>query len=136
MFQCRSSFCALKRVTSLILTTSFSILLGSTLLGAQTIPVSTDAARLEVGKLMERSLVGGQTEQFRIELAANQFVHVDIEQQGVDVVIHVLGPDGKRIIDFNDDPTLRGTEEAAFAVRDAGVITLVIEPTRRRPKRS
>jgi len=131
MFQCRSSFFALKRVTSLILTISFSVVLGITLLCAQTIPVSTEATRLEVGKLMERSLAGGGTEEFRIELAANQIAHVNVEQQGVDVVIHVVGSDGKRIIDFNDDPTLKGTEEADFAVRDAGVITLVIEPTQK-----
>ena len=131
MFQCRSRFFALKRVTSLILTISFSVLLGIHLLCAQTIPVSTEATRLEVGKLMERSLAGGQDVQFRIELAANQFAHIDVEQQGVDVVVHIIGSDGKRIIDFNDDPTLRGTEDAEIAVRDAGVITLTIEPTQK-----
>src|SRR6185369_13324840 len=89
------------------------------------------ATRLEVGKLTERSLAGGQDVQFRIELAANQFAHIDVEQQGVDVVVHIIGSDGKRIIDFNDDPTLRGTEDAEIAVRDAGVITLTIEPTQK-----
>src|SRR5215468_3226107 len=131
MFQCRSSFFAFKRVTYLIPTISFSLVLSVVSVFAQTIPVSTVPTKLEVGTPIERSLAGGQTETFRVELAANQFMHIDVEQQGVDVVIHVIGPDGKPIIDFNDDPSLRGTEEAEIAVRDAGVITLAIEPTQK-----
>ena len=46
---------------------------------------------------VERSLSGGQTNEYRVRLNHGQFLHAVVEQKGIDVEVELLGPDGKRI---------------------------------------
>src|SRR5262245_37576641 len=44
-----------------------------------------DVRALELGKSIERELAGGQTHSYLIALAAGQYLHVVVEQRGIDV---------------------------------------------------
>jgi CHAT domain-containing protein/tetratricopeptide (TPR) repeat protein len=57
--------------------------------------------QLEPGKLVERRLVGGEIHSYRIMLTAGQFLNVVINQQGINVVMTLFGPDGKLIIEID-----------------------------------
>src|SRR5579864_3716876 len=72
------------------LTLAFGLLCAS-LAGAQQIP------ELKPNSSVERSLPGGQTDEYRIVLDAGQFFHTVVEQKGIDVEVVLLGPDGQRI---------------------------------------
>src|SRR6266849_574199 len=65
---------------------------------AQSLP---EVRRLEPGKPIDRELAGGQSHSYEIALAEGQYVKIVVEPRGIDVVVQVLGPDGKPITEFD-----------------------------------
>ncbi|HSE19264.1 MAG TPA: CHAT domain-containing tetratricopeptide repeat protein [Pyrinomonadaceae bacterium] len=59
---------------------------------------------------VERELKGGETQSYRIVLAAGQFLHAVVEQKDIDVVTAVFGPDGKQLTESNSPNDRWGTE--------------------------
>jgi len=43
---------------------------------------------LEPGKTIERQLAGGESHFYQIHLDTGQFLHADVEQKGIDVVVY------------------------------------------------
>jgi C-terminal processing protease CtpA/Prc len=82
---------------------------------AQEAPVS-----LQLGKPVERELVGGQTHTYALTLAANQIARVIAEQKGVDLVLSVVAPDGTRLFDIDSPNGTAGDEPATIAARRGG----------------
>ena len=69
---------------------------------------------------VERELKGGETHSFRISLTAGQYLYAVVEQQGIDVVTAVFGPDGKQLIE-SDSPNDRwGTEPVVLVAAMPG----------------
>ena len=64
-----------------------------------------------MGKPIERELAGGQSHAYQIALAAGQYLHVVAEQRGIDVVVTLFGPDGKKL-DGNRRPERTGGPRA------------------------
>jgi CHAT domain-containing protein/Tfp pilus assembly protein PilF len=62
-----------------------------------------DVRLLEPGKPIERELAGGQSHSYRLALTADQYVLVAVEQRGISVVVQLLGPDSKQIMEFDSD---------------------------------
>ncbi len=56
-----------------------------------------DEVELTLGKPIERNLAGNEAHSYKIVLAANQYLHVVVEQRGIDVVVALFAPDGKKI---------------------------------------
>jgi len=57
-----------------------------------------DVRPLEPGKPIKRVMSGGQRHVYRLRLSADQFLMAIVEQQGIDVVVQISGPDGKQIL--------------------------------------
>jgi hypothetical protein len=53
---------------------------------------------LDLGAPIEAPLETGQSHQYRVTLADGEFIHVVVEQQGVDVEVTVFDPDGKQLL--------------------------------------
>ena len=62
-----------------------------------------DARLLEPGRPVERELAGGQSHSYQLTLAADQYLLVVVEQRGIDVVVQLLGPDDKQIMEFDSE---------------------------------
>jgi CHAT domain-containing protein/Tfp pilus assembly protein PilF len=90
-----------------------------------------DVRPLGVGKPIRRELAGGQQHTYQIRLNANQFLNAIIEQDGIDVIAHLSGPDGKRIMEFDSDSRLRGQESVLQVSEAEGDYRLVVQPTRK-----
>src|SRR5262245_4910999 len=69
-----------------------------------------EAIPLELGKPIERELAGGQSHAYQITLAAGQYLNVVVEQRGIDVVLRLLGPDGKQITEVDNETGNQGQE--------------------------
>jgi len=67
------------------------ILVSASIARAQQIP------EIKLDSVVERSLSGGQTNEYRVMLNKGQFLHAVVEQKGIDVEVELLGPDGKRV---------------------------------------
>src|SRR5262247_820389 len=87
-----------------------------------------EVRELEAGKSIKGELAGGRRHAYRISLGADQFLKVVIEQQGIDVVAQVSGPDGKQILEFDSESRLQGREEVSLVAEEAGVFQLIVRP--------
>jgi CHAT domain-containing protein/Flp pilus assembly protein TadD len=85
-----------------------------------------DVRALEPGKPIRRELAGGQEHSYQIRLNADQFLKVIIEQQGIDVVAQVSGPDGKQILEFDSESRSYGREEVSLVTEAAGSFLLIL----------
>src|SRR5262249_47093474 len=72
------------------------------------------ASLLEAGKVIKRELEGNQSHTYQIVLNSGQFLNLVIEQQGIDVVAQLSGPDGELIGEFNIERRSQGRELVPF----------------------
>jgi CHAT domain-containing protein/Tfp pilus assembly protein PilF len=86
---------------------------------------------LEPGKPVKRELVGGQEHTYQIRLSADQFLRVTVEQDGIDVVVVVAGPDGKRAMEFDYESMSRGQEPVSWVADMDGNYRLIVQPRHR-----
>ncbi len=75
---------------------------------------------LEFGKSIQRDLTRGERHSYQISLRANEFVHIFVEQRGIDVVVALSGPDGKQIIEIDSVKRDWGTERVVLVTVPAG----------------
>lgn len=74
----------------------------------------------------ERPLSRGQTDQYRLALAAGQYTAIAIEQHGIDVRVVVRDGSGTLIDEAQDAPGPGGTERVAVVAPADGVYTLSV----------
>lgn len=79
---------------------------------------NANAYPLTIGQPVAREMRGGEEHFFQVTLSAGQYARVVLEQKGIDVVLALLGADGKPSLEV--DNTLSGT-------RGLEVISLVAE---------
>ncbi len=75
---------------------------------------------LDFGKPVERELAGGQVHDYQIQPSADYYLHAVVDQRGIDVVVTVIKPEGKKLADVDRLAywDLRGLQKAlAYANR-------------------
>ncbi len=65
---------------------------------------------LETGKPIERELAGGQQHLYQLSLSAGQYLHVVVEQRGIDVVVTLFGPTGQKLLEVDSPNGTQGPE--------------------------
>jgi len=81
--------------------------------GSQPAPL----VKLSVITPVERELKGGAAESFLVQLKAGEFVEINVDQEGIDVVASLFGPDGKQITRM-DSPNGTHGDEPVVAIAD------------------
>jgi CHAT domain-containing protein/Tfp pilus assembly protein PilF len=61
-------------------------------------------------------------------LAADQFLKAVIEQDGIDVVARLVGPDGKQILEFDSESRLSGRETVEQVAEAEGDYQIIVQP--------
>ncbi len=87
---------------------------------SQSINVDNQIRQLEPGKPIERALGGGETHLYKLELASGQYLHVAVDQRGIDVAVVVVGPSGKQILEVDDANGNQGREPVVLVTEEAG----------------
>jgi CHAT domain-containing protein len=96
--------------------------------GATTAAQATQDVRpLEPGKPIARELAGGQSHTYQIRLTEGQYLNVIVEQRGVDVVVRLLGPDGKQIAEFDSEIRQQGEETVSQVAEVSGSYRLNVQ---------
>jgi tetratricopeptide (TPR) repeat protein len=85
-----------------------------------------DTQSLESVQPVEREIAGGQTHTYRIRLKAGQFLHVLVEQKGIDVALALTSPDGKQLIESDLTGLIGWREPLSFEAKQAGDYRLVV----------
>ncbi len=80
------------------------------------VPARAQTAKdLPVLTNVQRELKGGETHAFRIALTSGQFLDAAVQQQDIDIVVSVFGPDGKQLTE-SDSPNGRWGPEPVLIV--------------------
>src|SRR5215475_2794734 len=74
-----------------------------------------ESVSLEPGKLVERELSSGQSHSYKITMSSGQYLHVAVEQRGIDVAVALFTPDGKKTTVRSE--TISAIAEATGAYR-------------------
>ena len=121
----------LARLLSVMLLTLWLVL--SPFVQAQTGAAAPSAAQreaeprtLKVGDPIERELAGGQQHAYQITLSAGQYLNLVIEQRGIDVVVVLIGPDGKQLLEVDSPNGEQGPEPLAWIAESTGVYRLEV----------
>ena len=81
---------------------------------------------LEPGKPIEKELSGGQSHSYRLQLAKGQYVHVVVDQRGIDVVVALYGPEGKKLTEVDSPNGTQGPEPVSWIVETTGTYRLEV----------
>src|SRR5262249_9308289 len=98
-----------------------------------TTQVTNDEIPLEKGKPIEREIAAGQTEQYRLPLTEGEYVRVVVEQKGVDVMVVLLGPDGKKLDEVDSQNVRQGTDTLSFIATISGSYRVEVHPSKEAP---
>ena len=82
---------------------------------------------LELGMPIERELAGGQSHSYQITLAEGQYAFIVVEQRGIDVVVQLLGTDGKSIADFDAEIGIQGEEKVEVVAETAASCRMLVK---------
>ncbi len=89
------------------------------------IHLAQDALPLEPGKPIEREIAVGESHACQVTLSANQYLHAEIEQYGIDVTVTLCDPAGKKLLYFSDWE--KGAESVHWIAETAGSYQLKIQ---------
>lgn len=86
---------------------------------------SEASQELGVSKPIAREMRGGEEHRYQVKLSAGQHARVVLEQKGIDVVLTLLGADGKPLLEVDNNLSgTRGTEVISLVAEIGSVYTL------------
>ena len=88
-------------------------------------PQQDQAAILELAQTAEREVKGGETHEFTVSLQAGQFLHIDVEQIGIDVEVALLAPDKQKLLTIDSPNDQYGPELVVWEAKMGGEYALL-----------
>lgn len=79
-----------------------------------------DALPLSPNLPRERDLAGGQSHYYQLSVLAEQYLEITVEQKGIDVVLNLIAPDHKKLLEVDSPTGTSGQEILAFVTDTAG----------------
>jgi CHAT domain-containing protein/tetratricopeptide (TPR) repeat protein len=81
---------------------------------------------LKQGEPLSREMSGGEVHAFRILMAQGQFLHLVVEQQGINVSLAIVDPDGKRVAEMESPNNTLGPERVSLVAETSGAYRLEV----------
>jgi hypothetical protein len=83
---------------------------------------------LQAGTPIERTLGAGQSHSYTVNLDAGQFLQLVVDQHGIDVIVRVFSPAGKRLGEFDTPNGDDGPENVTVVAIAAGSYRVEVAP--------
>lgn len=85
---------------------------------------------LEPGQPLERELAGNGKHAYQLSLSAGQYLHLIVDQRGIDVLLTLFAPDGKKLVEVDSayPDGGQGPEPLFWVTESAGEHRLEISP--------
>src|SRR5437660_2253572 len=100
----------------------------SLLSGVQDAKGQAGAASLQLGTPIERTRAAGQSHRYTIKLEQDQIAQLVVDQRGIDVIVRVFSPGGRRLGEFDTPNGIEGPENATVIAPIAGAHSLQAAP--------
>ncbi|MBX7222236.1 MAG: tetratricopeptide repeat protein [Blastocatellia bacterium] len=88
-------------------------------------PQPTDSS-LSPGGAVLKAMKGGESHSYPLTLKANDFLQAIVEQKGLDVVVRLIGPDGKTVQEVDHPNRMQGSEPLSYIAEQAGTYRLEV----------
>ena len=75
---------------------------------------------LQVGSPLRKSIAPGETHHYSVSAQVDQRIHVSVEQRGIDVVVRLFAPDGKKVAEIDGPTGATGAEDVVAFTSAAG----------------
>ncbi len=95
---------------------------------AQEPPGQVGAVALEPGAPVEREMGADDVHAYEVILDEGQFLSTTVDQNGIDVIVTVIGPDGQQIAEVDSPTGTDGEEVVEVAATSSGSYRLEIRP--------
>src|SRR6266478_1828760 len=105
-----------------------SLLLSSSLLGVQFANGQAGPTSLQPGTPIERTLAAGQSHTYNISLEQDQFLHLVVDQRGIDVVVRAFSPAGSQLREFDSPNGTSGPEDVTLIAATSGAYLIEVAP--------
>jgi len=89
---------------------------------------------LEPGKPIERELSGGQSHLYKIAMTSGQYLHITVNQQGIDALVALFTPDGRKIREVDSEHVAVGAETMSAIAEAAGAYRIEVRPAEKTAK--
>jgi hypothetical protein len=83
---------------------------------------------LQAGQSIERTLGAGQSHNYTVNLDEGQFLQLVVDQRGIDVIVRVFSPRGKRLGEFDSPNGDEGPENVTVVAITAGTYRIEVAP--------
>lgn len=83
---------------------------------------------LRIGEMVDKELAPLEVHYYEINLNQDNFMALYVQQEGVDVMIRLIGPEGDKIDEFDSPNGKWGTEFVSHFAETSGTYTLEIHP--------
>jgi CHAT domain-containing protein/Tfp pilus assembly protein PilF len=93
-----------------------------------------ESISLEPGEPIERELSGGQSHSYKITLTSGRYLQVVVSQRGIDAMVTLFTPDGKKIIEVDSERAIVGSETISAIANAAGVYKINVRCAERTAK--
>ena len=93
-----------------------------------------ESRSLELSKPIERELSGGESHFYKITMSSGQFLHIVVEQRGIDVAVALVAPDGKKIIEADREHLIEGSETVSAIAEGAGAYLIEVRSAKETAK--
>src|SRR5262245_14652045 len=81
---------------------------------------------LEPGKPVERELSGGQSHFYKIAMTSGQYLRITVSQRGVDALLALFTPDGKKIGEADGERATVGSETVSTIAEATGAYRIEV----------
>ena len=86
-----------------------------------------EAPLLDLGAEVKGVLRSPEKVSYRVRLRVDDYLHLDVDQQGVDVIVAILDPTGRRRLVVDGPNGTRGTESVWFQANRAGEFQIEVQ---------
>src|SRR5215510_12870765 len=85
-----------------------------------------ESSPLELSRPIERELSGGESHFYKITMSSGQYLHIVVRQRGIDVVVILFAPDGKKISEADSEHSIEGSEIVSAIAEAAGAYRIEV----------
>lgn len=107
---------------------TLSVLCLLLLFPAVTAQTQTEQTRLEPGAAIERTIGPNESHSFTIKLEDEQYLQFVVNQHGIDLIVRVISPSGKRLGNFDSPNGSEGPENVSIVAIKGGEYRIVVSP--------
>lgn len=86
------------------------------------------AEELRLATPVQKPMAPNETHDYTVTAQPNQRLHVSVDQRGIDVVVHLFGPDGRKLAEVDGPTGATGVEDVIQITQEAGTYRVSVVP--------